>query len=133
MVNPLSKPEKEVIMAENKMEQAATMNNFDKLLGKNGELVELRKEQILAGAMRIIQQHYADKQNKMEAVAALFGKKIGEEFRVVSDNGLSCICRFDENNILEFKDMRGRWIQNHAINYVMIGELLKGRAEIVEE
>jgi hypothetical protein len=72
-------------------------------------------------------------QNKMEAVAALFGKKIGEEFRVVSDNGLSCICRFDENNILEFKDMRGRWIQNHAINYVMIGELLKGRAEIVEE
>ena len=31
------------------------MNNFDKLLGKNGELVELRKEQALAGAMHIIQ------------------------------------------------------------------------------
>ena len=70
--------------------------------------------------------------NKMAQVAALFGKKLGEEFRVVSDNGLSCICRFDENNILEFKDMRGRWTQNHAINYVMIGELLKGKANIVE-
>ena len=71
-------------------------------------------------------------ENKMSQVAAMFGKKIGEEFRVVSDNGLSCIGRFDENNILEFKDMRGRWIQNHAINYVMIGELLKGEANIVE-
>jgi hypothetical protein len=69
-------------MREKKMEQAATMNNFDKLLGKNGELIELKKEQILAGAMNIIQQHYADKQNKMEAVAALFGKKLNEPFTI---------------------------------------------------
>lgn len=67
---------------KNKMEQAATMNSFDKLLGRNGELVELRKEQMLAGAMHIIQQHYADKQNKMEAVAQMFGKKLFDKFHV---------------------------------------------------
>lgn len=38
-------------MTENELEQAAIMNNFDKLLGRNGELAELRKEQVLAGRL----------------------------------------------------------------------------------
>jgi hypothetical protein len=70
-------------------------------------------------------------ENKMKQVAKLFGKNLGEEFRVVSDDGLDCVCRFDKNNILEIKDMRGRWAQNYVINYVMLGELLKGKANIV--
>lgn len=32
-------------------------NNFEKLLGKNGELVEERKKQVLAGALEMV-QHY---------------------------------------------------------------------------
>jgi hypothetical protein len=39
-------------MAENKMEQA--MNNFDKLLGRNGELVEIRRNQIMIGAVHVL-------------------------------------------------------------------------------
>lgn len=67
--------------------------------------------------------------NRMEEVAKMFGKELREEFRVVSDNGLSCICRFDENKILEVKDMRRRWVQN----YVMLGELLIGSVTIAED
>jgi hypothetical protein len=68
-------------------------------------------------------------ENKMEQIAQLFGKKLGEEFRVVSDDGLDCICRFDENKILEVKDMHGRWTQNYSV----LSELLIGRDEIVED
>ena len=68
-------------------------------------------------------------ENKMEAVAALFGKKLNEEFRVVSDDSLDCICRFDENHILEIKDMCGRWVQVYSV----LNELLTGKAEIVED
>lgn len=113
-------------MAENKMEQAATMNNFDKLLGRNGELVELRKEQVLAGAMQIIQQHYADKQNKMEAVAQLFGKKMNEEFTaVIYDAVMSCM--FTHNG-LKIK-MSDGW---HTTNGGWLSCLLTGEAKIME-
>jgi hypothetical protein len=67
--------------------------------------------------------------NKMKEVAKLFGKELGEEFRVVSCNCLDCICRFDENKILEVKDMHGRWTQNYSV----LSELLIGRDEIVED
>ncbi|WP_303839427.1 hypothetical protein [Selenomonas ruminantium] len=32
-------------------------NNFEKLLGKNGELVEERKKQVVMGAAQIIKSH----------------------------------------------------------------------------
>jgi hypothetical protein len=104
-------------------------NNFEKLLGKNGELVEERKKQVLAGALEIVQRYYKETPNKMEVVAALFGKKLWEEFQVVSDDGLDCICRFDENNILEIKDMCGRWIQVYSV----LNDLLTGTVKIVED
>lgn len=118
-------------MAENKMEQATTMNNFDKLLGRNGELVELRKEQVLAGAMRIIQQHYADKQNKMEAVAKLFGKKLGEEFvmRLGKDMYRA---RFDRERGFIYQDIP-TYQENWSTNSAFLRLLLTGQAEIVED
>lgn len=67
-------------------------------------------------------------ENKMKQVAAMFGKKLGKEFRVVSDDGLDCICRFDENNILEIKDMCGKWVQVYSI----LNDLLTGKVKIVE-
>lgn len=66
--------------------------NFDKLLGQNGELVEERKKQVLAGALGIVQCHYKETPNKMEVVAALFGKKLGEEFLVELTDDYSARC-----------------------------------------
>lgn len=114
-------------MAENKMQQVAAMNNFDKLLGRNGELVELRKEQVLTGAMHIIQQHYADKQNKMEAVAKLFGRELGEEFTAVIYDAVMQ-CKFTHNG-LKIK-MSDGW---HTTNGGWLSCLLTGEAEIVED
>ena len=54
-------------------------NNFEKLFGKNYELVEFRKKQVLEGAFGIIRRSYKDKPNKMEMIAKLFGKELGEE------------------------------------------------------
>ncbi len=107
------------------MEQDAAMNNFDKLLGRNGELIELRKEQVLAGAMRIIQNHYVNKQNKMEAVAAMFGKKLGERF---------CIIRYGDRYDARFLE-RGFEVYGLENPYVdmdafVLEDLLTGRAEI---
>jgi hypothetical protein len=42
--------------------------------------VEERKKQVLAGALEIVQRYCEETPNKMEVVAALFGKKLGEEF-----------------------------------------------------
>lgn len=112
-------------MADNKMWQVAAMNNFDKLLGENGKLVKLRKEQVLAGAMYIIQQHYADKQNKMEAVAQLFGKKLYEEFEIYYK---------DENYTAYFRNegLRVRGVFYLTWDSFLVA-LLTGGAVIVDE
>ena len=52
-------------------------NRCDELFGKNGELVEFRKKQVLEGALEIVQRNYEDKPNKMGVIAALFNKKNG--------------------------------------------------------
>lgn len=115
-------------MNENKIEQVAAMNNFDKLLGRNGELAELRKEQVLDGAMHIIQQHYADKQNKMEAVAQLFGKKLGEEFLIKDYHNAKLPYVFTEKGLFYVKggkkDLNDRFC---------LLKLLTGEAVIVDD
>ena len=103
------------------------MNNFDKLLGRNGELVELRKEQVLAGALEIVQQYYADKQNKMEAVAQLFGKHLNEEFDVRFNGKLKCL-QFDAQRGLLYFD-GNEWRKNYAY----LDWLIRGKAVIVDE
>ncbi|WP_295155216.1 hypothetical protein [Selenomonas sp. AE3005] len=61
-------------------------NNFEKLLEKNGELLEERQKQVLAGALEIVQRYCKETPNKMEVVAAMFGKQIGERFTVERDH-----------------------------------------------
>ena len=63
-------------------------NKCDELFGKNGELVEFRKKQVLEGAFEIIQRHYKGKPNKMEMVSAIFGNRL--QFRV---QPISRICK----------------------------------------
>ena len=103
------------------------MNNFDKLLGKNGELVELRKEQALAGAMHIIQQHYADKPNKMEVFAQLFGKKLFDKFHVKLGYDTFC-ARFSPYGFEIFGE-HCMWNTDGQI----LNKLLTGKAVILHE
>ena len=46
-------------------------NKCDELFGKNGELVEYRKKQVLEGAFGIIQRHYEDKPSHVECCVKL--------------------------------------------------------------
>ncbi|MGN8831156.1 hypothetical protein ACTQV0_08195 [Selenomonas montiformis] len=100
-------------------------NKCDELFGKNGELVEYRKKQVLEGAFGIIQRHYEDKPNKMEVVAALFGKKLGEEFEIYYK---------DENYTAYF---RNEGLRVRGLFYLMwdnaLVALLIGGAVIVDE
>jgi|GEM_PF-6288712 len=109
-------------------------NNFEKLLGENGDLVEERKKQVLAGAFGIIRQHYKDKPNKMEAVARLFGKKLCEEFTV-------SVPRYNEYGALKNKVIVKGWFGSRGFQSEQIdiadsyifAELLEGEATIVDE
>lgn len=105
------------------------MNNSEKLFGKNDELVEFRKKQVLEGAFGIIQRHYEDKPNKMKAVAMLFGKKLGERFTVERDHD-----RFE----CEFSTCGFRVRGIHDTPYMdfscfILEDLLTGRAVVVDE
>ena len=103
-------------------------NNFDKLLGRNGELVEEWKKQVLAGALEILQRHCEETTNKMEVIAALFGKKLGERFTVERDHD-----RFDcEFSTCGFM-ARGAY-ENPYMDFdcFIFEDLLTGRAVIVD-
>lgn len=106
-------------------------NKCDELFGKNGELVEFRKKQVLEGAFGIIRRHYEDKPNKMEVIARLFGKKLGEVFSVKFVTGIlgrnrnyaSC-CYFKAD---------GLFCEDRGPCEIMLNDLLTGRAVIVDE
>jgi len=123
-------------MAENKTEQVVTVNCFDKLFGKNGKLVEERKKQVLAGALEIVQRYYEETPNKMEVVAALFGKELGEEFFVELKDEYSV--RQSGKRIWKMKlETDGLWcyIPNEGwfFNRPILSDLITGTAVIVDE
>ena len=115
-------------MAENKMEQAATMNNFDKLLGRNGELVEERKKQVLTGALEIVQRYYKETPNKMEVVAKLFGKKLGERF-TIARHGHQYEARFFSEGF-EVYGLENPYVDTDPF---VLMDLLIGEAKIAED
>ena len=100
-------------------------NNFDKLLGRNGELVEERKKQVLAGALEIVQRYYKETPNKMEVVAALFGKKLGERFTVKVDNRLYD-CSFEKYGFYSYGAYENPYLSFDAF---ILQELLTGTAK----
>jgi hypothetical protein len=104
-------------------------NNFEKLLGKNGELVEERKKQMLAGALEIVQRHYEETPNKMEVVAALFGKRLGERFTVKIDNQRYS-CSFEEYGFNSYGAYENPYLSFDAF---ILQELLTGTAVIVDD
>jgi hypothetical protein len=99
-------------------------NRCDELFGKNGELIEYRKKQVLEGAFGIIQRHYEDKQNKMAAVAALFGKKLGEEFKMQMGDAVF-IAKITEHGLVVNDCLYHHWAP-------MLTDLLMGEAVIID-
>ena len=104
-------------------------NNFDKLLGKNGELVEMRKEQVLAGALEIVQRYCEETPNKMEVVAKLFGKELGEEFVVNDEYRKKMICKITERGLFFYHGSYEAWWQDSGL----LSELITGEAVIVND
>ena len=104
-------------------------NKCDELFGKNGELVEYRKKQVLEGALEIVQRNYKDKPNKMEVVAALFGKKLGERFSVKVNNQI-CDCSFELYGFNTYGAYTTPYLDFDAF---ILQELLIGTAVIVDE
>lgn len=107
-------------------------NNFDKLFGRNGELVEERKKQVLAGALEIVQRYYKETLNKMEVIAALFGKKLGEEFKIKYGDGLAfeATVKFTKKNFrVKHLPLQDYWSWDNEL----LAALLKGKAVIVDE
>ena len=103
-------------------------NKCDELFGKNGELVEFRKKQVLEGALGIIQRHYKGKPNKIEMVAKLFGKRLNERF-TVDRKGHRFQARFAEYGL----DILGEWDNPYFdVNANVLQDLLTGEAVIVD-
>ncbi len=103
-------------------------NNFEKLLGKNGELVEERKKQVLEGAFGIVQRYYEETPNKMEAVAKLFNKKINEPFEIESNiHKAKKWVRFSDDGMQYYDSICQRWYPTDGF----LKELLTGQAVIV--
>ena len=66
--------------------------------------------------------------NQMAQVAAMFGKKLGEEFFVRLKSGTGDTCKFTNNGLFMFS-INDRWVVNDRY----LRRLLTGEAEIVEE
>lgn len=102
-------------------------NKCDELFGKNGELVEFRKKQVLEGALEIVQRHYKDKPNKMEVIAAIFGKQLGGRFSVKVNNQIYD-CSFKEYGFDSYGAYGNPYLDFDAF---ILQELLTGTAVIV--
>lgn len=71
----------------------------------------------------------SETKNKMEQVAALFGKKLGEEFQArIVGNKFETKCRFTANGFQQTV-VDGLWHDNDAF----LSLLLTGKAEIVRD
>jgi hypothetical protein len=65
-------------------------------------------------------------ENKMEEVATMFGKKLGEEFIVQLENGMKRVAYFSD------KGLHICGTRRFVVSDTALKELLTGRAEIVE-
>ena len=69
-------------------------------------------------------------ENKMEQVAAMFGKKLGEEFIVDEKEGRkNLICKITEKGLFFYHDSYEAWWQDSGL----LSELITGRAVIVDD
>lgn len=72
-------------------------------------------------------------ENKMEQVAAMFGKQLGEEFKVKVDCTIEKIilCRFSKKGLCYQEDEK--WNYEWFITDMVMAQLICGEAVIVDE
>ena len=69
-------------------------------------------------------------ENKMEIIAALFGKKLGEEFKVDEEEcRKNLICKITERGLFFYHDSYEAWWQDSGL----LSELITGEAVIIDE
>lgn len=69
-------------------------------------------------------------ENKIEQVAAMFGKKLGEEFRVDEKNcRKNMICKITEKGLFFYHTTYEAWWQDSGL----LSDLITGEAVIVDE
>jgi hypothetical protein len=69
-------------------------------------------------------------ENKMEQIAAMFGKKLGEEFIILTPRGHLRKVKFTaEQGLLYYDDIEREWNKNFGF----LNFLCEGRAVIVDE
>ena len=107
-------------------------NRCDELFGKNGELVEFRKKQVLEGALEIVQRNYKEIPNKMEVIAKLFGKKLGEEFKIKDlSTGIIHIASFNNYGMRTY--VAGFSSDSWKQSWDMVMRLIFGTAVVVDD
>ena len=107
-------------------------NKCDELFGKNGELVEFRKKQVLEGAFGIIRRSYKDKPNKMEMIAKLFGKKLDEEFKIKDlSTGIIYIASFNNYGMRTY--VAGFSSDSWKQSWDMVMRLIFGTAVVIDD
>lgn len=117
-------------MAENKMEQVDFwIRYFKEHINTIGcvELDGLDCREVLA-LLQELADKKADKPNKMEAVAQLFGKQLDEHFCVSCCN-TRFLLKFTSDGLWVFDDSWGHWNGEDG----MIEALLRGEAVIIDD
>lgn len=66
--------------------------------------------------------------NKMEQLASLYGKKLGEEFRVKTDWGEIKACKFTMEGVKYYSPVCATWYTSEELTW----KIVAGRAEIIE-
>ena len=68
--------------------------------------------------------------NRIKPVAAMFGKELGEEFKVKTVYGDTITCRFTKRGIMAFDNMLLDW---RLCRSDLMQELILGKAVIVND
>ena len=118
-------------MAENKMEPLYFWIRYFKEHTNTIGCVELDGldcREVLA-LLQELADKKADKPNKMEQVAAMFGKKLGEEFRAQNTHGDNRAVMFCEEGVMVRPGLHHTWFNNAF----WLNDLLTGEAVIVND
>ncbi len=119
-------------MAENKMEQVDFwIRFFQEHINTIGcvELDGLDCREVLA-LLQELADRKADKQNKMEAVAKLFGKRLGEEFTVKDKYKTEWHCKFTKKGLMYLNKNFFDWQESGDY---LLQFLLTGQAVIIND
>lgn len=77
-----------------------------------------------------IKRNKQSQKNKMEQLATLFGKKLGEEFKVKCTTGKLLLCRFSKKGL--WYQEAEQWNHDWFITDMLIAQLIRGEAVVVD-